>query len=347
LLDEQGKLQLGGVHQNVTILFCEIQGFTTFSEDAGADQVFQTLHEYFSRMVGVITSHGGIVNKFIGNALMALFGVPIASQPGQDARNACRAALSMQRELNQHNRSRAEQGKPSLRVGVGISTGRVHCGNIGSEQSFEYTVIGDSVNVASRLESSTKEYSVPNLICSNTYESIRDSGLPIKVFSELSPQERKSPDLGLGPQVLFLREVDVARVTGKSKTTRLFEVLGEGAAVQSIVDTKTEAALGDFAAGLRAYRQRNIPEAIELFERAADAGDGAALIFEERCDFLLEKGGYDKPEFSGVWDMRRGSAFSMSQKPTRRASAAAASASPVALRPVDAIEATTAWEKRN
>ena len=146
-----GVIRLGGEHQKVTILFSDIRGFTSLSERLKAETVIELLNEYFTRVTDVIFAHSGTLDKYIGDAVMAVFGAPI-SRP-TDAENAVRTAIGIQRALLDMNRHAQERGLPELRVGIGVNTGVVTAGNIGSPRRLEYTVVGDAVNTASRLMS--------------------------------------------------------------------------------------------------------------------------------------------------------------------------------------------------
>jgi len=139
----------GGEKRPVTILFSDIRGFTTLSEGMTPDAIAQLLSEYFTEMVEVIFEHGGTLDKFVGDAILALWGAPIAHE--DDADSAMRAAAAMQRAVTALNAKWAGEGRPPIRVGIGVNYGEVFAGNIGSQRRLEYTVIGDAVNVASRL----------------------------------------------------------------------------------------------------------------------------------------------------------------------------------------------------
>ncbi|OGU34554.1 MAG: hypothetical protein A3K13_04190 [Gemmatimonadetes bacterium RIFCSPLOWO2_12_FULL_68_9] len=143
------EVKLGGQKRDVVILFSDIRGFTSMSEKMEPDDVALLLREYFTEMVEIIFRHGGTLDKFIGDAIMALWGAPFASE--DDADKAMRAAIDMQRKLVELNQHWAQTGKPSVQIGIGINFGQVFAGNIGSEQRLEYTVLGDAVNTASRL----------------------------------------------------------------------------------------------------------------------------------------------------------------------------------------------------
>ena len=154
-----GKVALGGESLRVTILFSDIRSFTTISESMDPQHLVALLNEYFTEMVSIVMDEGGVVDKYIGDAIMAVFGAPVPKP--EDAVNAVRAAVRMRRALRTLNeRLDIARDIAPLRTGIGIHTGEVVAGNIGSERRMEYTVIGDAVNLASRLESSTKELGV-------------------------------------------------------------------------------------------------------------------------------------------------------------------------------------------
>lgn len=145
------EIRLGGVNQKVAVMFADIRGFTPMSEKLEPERVLEILNEYFSRVTDVIFDFGGMLDKYIGDAVMAVFGAPISK--GNDAGNCVNAAIQIQRLLVELNRDAAARNWPELRVGIGINTGIVTAGNIGSLRRIDYTVIGDTVNIASRLAS--------------------------------------------------------------------------------------------------------------------------------------------------------------------------------------------------
>jgi adenylate cyclase len=163
-----GKVSLGGESLQVSILFTDIRGFTSISEKMDPQNLVALLNEYFTEMVGIVMQENGVVDKYIGDAIMAVFGAPVPKP--EDPVNAVRAAVRMRRGLDELNLGLRARGLPTLRTGIGIHTGLVVAGNIGSEVRMEYTVIGDAVNLASRLETSTKELGVDVLISEQTYE---------------------------------------------------------------------------------------------------------------------------------------------------------------------------------
>ena len=173
------NLGLGGKKATVTVLFSDIRGFTSLSETMSAEQVSEILNEYFTEMEPIVAKHNGIINKFIGDAVMAIFGEPI--QDKNHALNAVRCGYKMLVKVKELQRKWASEGKPKIDIGVGINTGEVFVGNIGSINRMEYTVIGDTVNLASRLESYNKIYKTSMLIGSTTYEATKNYIEVIKI----------------------------------------------------------------------------------------------------------------------------------------------------------------------
>ncbi|MGK0297715.1 MAG: adenylate cyclase [Gammaproteobacteria bacterium] len=159
-------LHLGGEEREMTILFSDLRGFTSFSEKRPPTQVLTILNEYLTKMTTIIDSHGGVVDKYIGDAIMALFGAPL-EMPGH-AEIAVKCAIEMTEALHKLNIEFKERGWPDLRMGIGVNTGNVVVGNMGSRDRLNYTVIGDNVNLASRLEAVTKEYKCPIIVSETT-----------------------------------------------------------------------------------------------------------------------------------------------------------------------------------
>jgi adenylate cyclase len=185
-----GKVALGGESLKVTILFTDIRSFTSISEKMDPQQLVGLLNEYFTEMVGIVMAENGVVDKYIGDAIMAVFGAPVPKR--EDPVNAVRAAVRMRRALAELNERLAARGGPTLRTGIGIHTGEVVAGNIGSEKRMEYTVIGDAVNLASRLETSTKELGVDVLISEDTYLLTKDV-IDVRPVREITVKGRKAP----------------------------------------------------------------------------------------------------------------------------------------------------------
>ena len=170
-----GELTLGGENRNATIFFSDIRSFTAMSEKMQPNEVVEFLNVYMTKMVDCVNKTGGVVDKYIGDAIMAVWGASESSgSPASDALNAVTAALMMRVELFKFNKERAAAGLPPVKIGCGINSGPVVAGQIGSEERMEYTVIGDAVNLASRTEALNKPFATDVLITENTYNLIKD-----------------------------------------------------------------------------------------------------------------------------------------------------------------------------
>jgi adenylate cyclase len=156
---QEGRLQLEAQSVTATVLFCDIRGFTRLSEDKEPEYIIHLLNEYMRGIVQVIRDHDGVINKFVGDAALAFFGILPETRPlEQGARSAAAASLAILDYLEEFNRQRQERDEAPLRIGVGVNTGPVVAGTMGSEERLEYTVLGDTVNVAQRLSDLNKEY---------------------------------------------------------------------------------------------------------------------------------------------------------------------------------------------
>ena len=191
---------LGGQTREVTVLFCDIRSFTAMSEKMQAGEVVSLLNRYFTALGKCITAHHGLINKYIGDAIMAIFGAPVESQ--NCAKDAFEAALDMRQALIQVNREFNKDGLPELRFGIGLHTGPVFAGTIGAENRMEYTVIGDTVNTASRLESLCKTYKTDLLVSEATTEKINGKD--------------EQPD------AIDFKFVDNAQIRGKTEPMKIF-----------------------------------------------------------------------------------------------------------------------------
>jgi adenylate cyclase len=269
---EAGAEVLGGQLQRSTILFSDVRDFTTISEALGAQETVGLLNEYFEEMYEAIDQYGGLLDKFIGDAIMALFGVPFSG--ARDADNAVAVANAMLRRLGGLNQRRVAAGRPPIDIGIGIATGDVVVGNIGSLRRMEYTVIGDSVNLASRLEGATKQYHVKILLSQGTVEALT---VPTP-----------------------LREIDRIRVKGKHEPVSVYEALGHCADSFPSLD----ACLAAYAEGLRAYRLRAWQEAGEAFRAALalNPGDHPSQMYLERCRSYAAQP--PPPDWDGVWTLK-------------------------------------------
>lgn len=188
MLENPNSFKLGGVNQPVTVLFSDIRGFTSMSETADPEEIVRILNRYFSAMTEVIFEHGGTLDKFIGDGIMALFGAPNATP--DDARNAVNAAIGMQRRLEELNAEFIAEGRRPVAIGVGLHTGVATVGYIGSEIRSEYTAIGDTVNLASRLESNT---SGGQILISDATAAAAGHGFDLRKREPITVKNRKQP----------------------------------------------------------------------------------------------------------------------------------------------------------
>ena len=267
-----GEAGLSGKDQTVSIMFSDVRGFTKMAETMGARETVSILNSYFTDMVDVIFEHDGILDKYIGDAIMALFGAPFPKP--EDPDNALAAANDMLRTLKVFNARQRTAGLTELEIGIGLSTGNVIVGNIGSVKRMEYTVIGDAVNLASRLESANKFYGTRILLSDFTVAAL------------------KAPAL--------LREIDLLRVKGKDRPVAVFEALGHRAGENY---AQLAAIIELHEAGISAYRLRQWDKAEAAFARvlAIDPGDGPAKIYRDRVRRYTKT---PPPEdWDGVWTM--------------------------------------------
>jgi adenylate cyclase len=188
----KGKVKLGGESKIATVFFSDIRSFTAISEKLEPEEVVEFLNQYMTRMVNCVNVTNGVVDKFIGDAIMAVWGAPVAH--GNDTENAINGALMMRNELMGFNKGRGGDKKPLIRIGCGINTGKVLAGQIGSEERMEYTVIGDAVNLASRIETLNKPFGTDILVSQDTYDLIKDkfrveAMQKIKVKGKSEPQQ--------------------------------------------------------------------------------------------------------------------------------------------------------------
>ena len=186
-------IKLGGKRANVTVLFADIRGFTSMSEKMTAEEVSKILNEYFTEIEPIITKYNGVINKFIGDAVMAIFGEPI--QDLNHPVNAVKCAYEMLKKVDELRDKWLFEGKPKIEIGVGINTGDAFVGNIGSEKRLEYTVIGDTVNLASRIESYNKVYRTNFLISSSTYSYVSNIADVIKISEVTIRGKAKKMDI--------------------------------------------------------------------------------------------------------------------------------------------------------
>ena len=246
------KLVLGGEQREISILFSDIRGFTTVSESLTPPELVTLLNEYLSPMTRIVLDEKGTLDKFIGDAVMAIFNAPL--DVPDHAGHACTAAVRMLEELQKLNRGFAERGMHTLDIGVGINTGPAVVGNMGADIRFDYTAIGDSVNLASRLEGLNKYYGSHILVSEDTRNRVEDGRFTF-------------------------REVDRVKVKGKHLPIVMYELM--------IVNQKI---LPEFMSALEQYRNRQFARAQQLFDQLVrDYADGPSKLYSSRCAEYLEE----------------------------------------------------------
>jgi adenylate cyclase len=249
---------LKGNYSKCSILFSDIRNFTTLTEEFGAIQIVALLNKYFEAMITSVHKYNGILDKYIGDAIMTVFGVPYANI--SDAKNAVSCALDMFTMLSNLNKQNTKL--PFLNIGIGISTGNVVSGNIGSEKRFEYTVIGDSVNLAARLETATKTYNVNLLICEETYKEIKGN--------------------------FYCREIDTLLVKGKNIPVKVYTVIQDKKKELTIRQNKFNQA---YDKALSYYKKNNYLKAKHYFNEAKNIvpNDGPTLVFLKKLNEVVLK----------------------------------------------------------
>ena len=263
---------MGGLDTVATVLFSDIRSFTTITETLGAQGTVQLLNEYFEIMVDCITSEGGMLDKFIGDAIMAAFGIPMAHEDDED--RGLRAAIAMMTRLHDYNQTRLEKGLMAVDHGMGLNTDKIVAGNIGSQKRMDYTMIGDGVNLAARLESACKQYSAHILISEYTMALLKGT--------------------------YRTRYIDDVVVKGKTEPVGVYEVLDYHTpeSFPNLMDN-----VNYFNEGRRHYREGNWDKAIKSFQEALKANPDDKLTntyIEDRCKFLKKK---NPKDWKGVWVM--------------------------------------------
>jgi adenylate cyclase len=190
LLASPGEVGLGGQRREMTVLFSDMRGFTTLSESGEAEDLVRQLNQYFTRMVQVVFAHRGTVDKFVGDMIMALYGAPLDDPDHAD--HAVQTALRMVEELQDLNRRWAVEGRAALDIGIGINSGEMIAGNIGSDTIMSYTVIGDNVNLGARLESLNKDYGTRILISEATRQRLKGQ-YDVRALGEVTVKGKTRP----------------------------------------------------------------------------------------------------------------------------------------------------------
>jgi adenylate cyclase len=269
VLNDPSRLRLGGEKRDISSFFSDVAGFTSISESLKPEELVNLLNAFLSEMTGIILDTGGTLDKYEGDAIIAFWNAPL-DQPDHGLR-ACRAALRCQKRLEDMQADLQARFGKGLRMRVGVNTGPAVVGNMGSANRFDYTAMGDTINLASRLEGACKQYGVPILIGEETFARVKDA--------------------------VVCREVDTIRVVGKSKPVRVYEALGE----KGEIPADRAARLDVFHRALERYKNKEWTAALPLFEGLGD--DSPARLYAGRCRNLIAQP--PGPEWDGVFELKQ------------------------------------------
>lgn len=272
LLKDAANLKLGGRRERMSAFFSDVRGFTTISEKLPPEELSRVLNLYLTPMTDIVFKNNGTLDKYMGDAIMAFFGAPVKDL--NHAAHACRCALESLVKLKELQKEFSDKGLPHIDIGIGINTGEMSVGNMGSNIVQNYTVMGDSVNLASRLEGINKEYGTRIVISEFTYNDVQST--------------------------FTAREIDRVRVKGKLEPVRIFELICEG-----LAQGKTADLMAAFQSGYELYHQKRFSEAKATFEKAKEnwgAEEPVSELYIERCQDYLET---PPPEdWDGVYVMK-------------------------------------------
>ncbi len=272
LIESPEHLELGGEEREITAFFSDVQGFTSISERLTPHEIVELLNEFLTEMTDIILRHEGTVDKFEGDAIIAFFGAPNVLE--NHAERACAASIEMQKRLARLRTQWRAESRPELKMRIGISTGLAVVGNMGSEKRLDYTMMGDTVNTAARLEGVNKQYGIYTLISETTRKAAGNN--------------------------ITAREVDRIKVVGRKKPVTIFELIG----YNENIDTSIKAAIAKYQQGLQAYRDQNWNQAIKLFKAVQNISpdDGPSKTMLARCyEYKLESPG---DRWNGAYDLR-------------------------------------------
>ncbi len=272
ILKDPSKLELGGIKQEMTVFFSDVRGFTTISEKLDPRALSDLLNHYLTPMTEIIFKNSGTLDKYMGDAIMAFFGAPVPSQ--KHAAQACRAALHQIEKLFELQKIYQEKGLPMIDIGIGLNTGEMSVGNMGSQTVRNYTVMGDSVNLGSRLEGINKEYGTRIIISEFTVKHIEKENF-------------------------VYREIDWVKVKGKNEPVRIFELIAEGEVSPDKVNH-----LNHFKSGFELYHKRQWQQAIDAFNLALsyEASDQTSQLYIKRCQGYMNEPPND--QWDGVFTMK-------------------------------------------
>lgn len=271
---QSGDAKLGGDRKEVSVLFSDIRSYTTLTESLEAEEVVALLNEYFESMVDAVFKHKGTLDKYIGDAIMAVFGSPL---PLQDhAWMAVQTAIEMRHRLEEFNKRRLAADKPEIKIGIGINSDSVISGNIGSSKRMEFTAIGDGVNLGSRLESASKIYGTDIVISETTFRPCCDH--------------------------IIARELDYIKVKGKTRPVAIYELVGMK---DSPIPQEKQRAIELYEKGRAFYLSRNFRKAMNEFAtilEEVDSHDKAADLHLDRCQYWLKNPPEDS--WDGSWSLK-------------------------------------------
>jgi adenylate cyclase len=270
MLKHPEKLKLGGDRKELSVLFSDIRGFTTIAEGLTPEDLVHLLNEYLTVMTDIVFKYDGTLDKYMGDAIMAIYGAPL-DLPDHPIK-ACQSALEMIKGLKRLNQKWVGEGKQPMDIGIGINTSPMMVGNMGSDQRFDFTVMGDSVNLGSRLEGANKSYKTNIIISEFTFERVKDE--------------------------FVCMELDSVRVKGKTQPVKIYNLIGD-----EDLPGIQEAVLDQFNQAVTLYKKRKWDEAIHVFENitAMDPNLYAAQVYIERC--LDLKKNPPSTDWDGVYEM--------------------------------------------
>ncbi len=277
LLSNPALAGLGGSERELTVMFSDIRGFTTMSEKLSPEGLTQFLNEYLTPMTEILIEHEGTLDKYMGDAIMCFWGAPIAQK--DHAARAAVTAVEMLEKLEELKAKWHSEGKPTIDIGIGLNSGLMRVGFMGSARMRNYTLLGDNVNLGSRLEGTNKNYGTHIIVSEVTYEQCKE--------------------------VVHGRLLDAVRVKGKKEPVNIYEIIGKGPMPPDVA-----AFVAPFEAGLKLYKQKKFTEAIEQFNAAVAArqptvgpkGDPPSDVYLERCQHFIEEA--PPAEWDGVYDFK-------------------------------------------
>jgi len=270
MLDSGAMPTYGGERRELTVLFSDIRSFTSYSEKYSSHQVVKKLREYLTEMVDVIFKNDGTLDKFVGDEIMAIYGAPHFYK--EHAEKACLTAVEMIQRLRQMQKQWSQNDEEYFQIGIGINSGKVILGNLGSSQLFDYTVIGDDVNLGARLEGANKQYGTTIIISEATRKMVRKRAK--------------------------VRELDLVRVKGKKKPVKIFELRG----MDNLPKIEQDLIIDVYTKGLRHYKEGRWYQALTEFKRVLRyfPTDGATRVYIKRCLDFIENPPPD--DWDGVYE---------------------------------------------